>query len=222
MSQSRWPEPLACQAEWLLPDPRQSQKRDPIGMSRPDPILNLTSQVEWESWLEAHSGASAGVWLRLAKKASGQTTLSYGEALDSALCFGWIDGQKRAESDQYWLQRFSPRTARSIWSKINKEKAQSLEAAGRMRPAGLRAIELAKKNGRWENAYASASNSPIPADLQLALDANQQARAFFATLNSRNRFAILFRIQSVKKAETRARKIAQFIEMLTKGETLYP
>ncbi len=191
-------------------------------MNQADPILTLASQVEWESWLEAHGGVSGGVWLRLARKNAGRATLSYAEAVEGALCFGWIDGQKRAESDRYWLQRFSPRTAKSIWSKINKKKAQLLKAAGRMRPAGLRAIELAKRNGRWEKAYASPSSSTIPADLQLALDANKRAKAFFATLSSRNRYAILFRIQNVKRAETRSRKIAQFIEMLANGETLYP
>jgi uncharacterized protein YdeI (YjbR/CyaY-like superfamily) len=191
-------------------------------MSQSDPILTFASQVEWESWLKANGGASAGVWLRLAKRTSRKVTVTYAEALETALCFGWIDGQKRAESDQYWLQRFSPRTAKSIWSKINKEKVQSLKAAGRMRPAGLKAIELAKRDGRWERAYASSSSSTIPADLQRALNANKRAQAFFATLNSRNRYAILFRIQNVKKAETRARKIAQFIEMLADGKTLHP
>ncbi len=191
-------------------------------MSQSDPILTMKSQAEWESWLEANAKTSAGVWLRLAKKTSGVASISYAEAVDSALCFGWIDGQKKAQSDRYWLQRFTPRTAKSIWSKINKTRVQSLEAAGRMRPAGLQAIELAKRDGRWERAYASASGSSVPADLQEALDANMRAKAFFATLNSRNRYAILFRIQNVKRAETRARKIAQFIDMLANGETIHP
>lgn len=189
-------------------------------------ISNLTltcvSQEEWETWLQTNCESSLGVWLRFAKKSSTQTTLSYAQALESALCFGWIDGQKQAESDQFWLQRFSPRTARSIWSKINTEKAEMLEQSGRMRPTGLREIARAKEDGRWERAYTSASNSAVPPDLQVALEENTKAKAFFDTLNSQNRYAILFRIHNVKKAETRAKKIAQFVEMLAKGEKLHP
>jgi uncharacterized protein YdeI (YjbR/CyaY-like superfamily) len=184
--------------------------------------LDFASPDEWEAWLHANGDTSAGVWLQLAKKSSDRGGLSYAQALDSALCFGWIDGRKRAGTDHHWLQRFSPRTARSIWSKINTEKAKALEAAGRMRPAGLREIERARQDGRWEKAYPSASSATVPDDLRLALDANKKAKAFFATLNSQNRYAILFRIQNVKKAETRARKIAQFVEMLAKGEKLHP
>ncbi len=187
-----------------------------------DPILTFTSQAEWASWLERNGSATPGVWLRLAKKSAEQQTVSYAHALESALCHGWIDGQKQAESEHYWLQRFTPRTAKSIWSKINKAKAEALIAAGRMRPAGLLEIDRAKQDGRWDAAYSSASTSTIPDDLQQALDANRKAKAFFATLNSQNRYAILFRIQNVKKAETRIKKIAQFIEMLNNGEKLYP
>ncbi|MGE5453194.1 MAG: YdeI/OmpD-associated family protein [Acidobacteriota bacterium] len=185
------------------------------------PALTCVSQEEWEAWLQMHGEVSAGIWLRLAKKSSGQATLTYAQALESALCFGWIDGQKKAESDQFWLQRFSPRTVKSIWSKINTEKALALIQTGRMRPPGLRQIQLAQQDGRWERAYASASNATIPAELQIALDANSKARAFFDTLDSRNRYGILFRIQNVKKAETRVKKITQFVEMLAKGEKLY-
>lgn len=191
-------------------------------MPSENPTLTCASPDEWEVWLQAHSETSTGIWLRLAKKSSGQVTLTYAEALDSALCFGWIDGQKKAESDEFWLQRFTPRTAKSIWSRINTEKAQALIAAGRMRPSGLRAIALAQQDGRWERAYASPGNATVPADFQTALDANSKAQAFFDTLNRQNRYAILFRIQNVKKAETRARKIAQFVEMLAKGEKLHP
>jgi uncharacterized protein YdeI (YjbR/CyaY-like superfamily) len=187
-----------------------------------DPTLSFTNQAEWESWLERNGGVTPAVWLRLAKKTANQQTVSYAEALESALCHGWIDGQKRAESEHYWLQRFTPRTAKSIWSQINKEKAEALISAGRMQPAGMREINRAKQDGRWESAYLSASKSTIPDDLQQALDANKKAKAFFATLNSQNRYAILFRIQNVKKAETRAKKIAQFIEMLANGEKLHP
>ena len=187
-----------------------------------NPTLTCASQDEWEAWLQTHCASSSGIWLRLAKKSAGQVTLTYAQAVDSALCFGWIDGQKKAESDEFWLQRFTPRTAKSIWSKINTEKAQALMQAGRMRPSGLREIVLAQHDGRWERAYASARNATVPADLQMALDANKKAQAFFDTLDRQNRYAILFRIQNVKKAETRARKIAQFVEMLANGEKLHP
>jgi uncharacterized protein YdeI (YjbR/CyaY-like superfamily) len=175
-----------------------------------------------EAWLERNGSASAGVWLRLAKKGAQDPTVSCAEALESALCFGWIDGQKRAESERYWLQRFTPRTAKSIWSKINTAKAEVLIASGQMRPAGLLEIDRAKRDGRWDAAYSSASKAVVPDDLQAALDANRNAKAFFATLNSRNRYAVLFRIQNSKKHETRARIIAQFVEMLSNGEMLYP
>ncbi|MBR8385146.1 YdeI/OmpD-associated family protein [Burkholderia cenocepacia] len=184
--------------------------------------LTFASQAEWESWLGQNGGTSTGVWLRLAKKGVEQRTVTYEQAVESALCHGWIDGQKKAESEQYWLQRFSPRSAKSIWSKINKDKAEALIAAGRMQPSGLFEIDRARKDGRWEAAYTSASNSTVPDDLQAALDANPKAAKFFATLNSRNRYAILFRIQSAKKPETRARKIAEFIDMLKRGETFHP
>jgi uncharacterized protein YdeI (YjbR/CyaY-like superfamily) len=184
--------------------------------------LTFASQAEWESWLEQNGGTSTGAWLRLAKKGAGQRTVTYEGAVESALCHGWIDGQKKAESEQYWLQRFTPRSAKSIWSKINKDKAEALIVVGRMRPAGLREIEKAKQDGRWEAAYTSASNAIVPDDLQAALDANPKAAKFFATLNSRKRYAILFRIQNARKPETRARKIAEFIDMLKRGETFHP
>jgi len=187
-----------------------------------DPTLTFTNQAEWESWLELNGSVTTGAWLRLAKKTTDQQTVSYAEALESALCHGWIDGQKQSESEHYWLQRFTPRTAKSIWSKINKAKAEALISAGRMQPTGMREIDRAKQDGRWDAAYSSASTSTIPDDLQKALDANKKAKAFFATLNSQNRYAILFRIQNVKKAETRAKKVAQFIEMLAHGEKLHP
>jgi uncharacterized protein YdeI (YjbR/CyaY-like superfamily) len=184
--------------------------------------LTFAAQNEWENWLAKNEGTSTGTWLRLAKKSAKQPTLTYAQALESALCYGWIDGQKQAESEEYWLQRFTRRSAKSIWSKLNKDKAEALIAAGRMRPPGLREIEKAKKDGRWEMAYTSASNSTVPDDLQTALDANPEARTFFATLNSRNRYAILFRIQNAKKPETRARKIEEFVDMLNRGATFYP
>lgn len=187
-----------------------------------DPTLTFANQAEWESWLELNASVASGAWLRLAKRTASQQTVSYAEALETALCHGWIDGQKQAEDEHYWLQRFTPRTARSIWSRINKAKAEALVSAGKMQPAGMREIDRAKKDGRWDSAYSSASKSTVPDDLKEALDANKKAKAFFATLDSRNRYAILFRIQNVKKPETRARKIARFIEMLANGEKLHP
>jgi uncharacterized protein YdeI (YjbR/CyaY-like superfamily) len=187
-----------------------------------EPKLTFATQEEWEAWLENNGSTASGVWLRLAKKSAAEPTISYAQALESALCYGWIDGQKKAENEHYFVQRFTPRRARSIWSKINTAKAEALIASGRMRPAGLLEVDRAKGDGRWDAAYSSASTSTIPDDLQQALDANPKAREFFLTLNSTNRYAILFRIQTVKKAETRARKIAQYIEMLGKGEKLHP
>lgn len=188
----------------------------------PDPTLTFETQAEWESWLELNERVATGVWLRLAKKAAAQRTISYAEAIESALCYGWIDGQKQTESEQYWLQRFTPRTSRSIWSRINTAKAEALLSAGRMRPSGLREIDRAKQAGRWDAAYSPPSTSSIPDDFQRALDANGEAKAFFATLDSQNRFSILFRIRNVKRAETRAKKIAQFVEMLSRREKIHP
>jgi uncharacterized protein YdeI (YjbR/CyaY-like superfamily) len=186
------------------------------------PTIAFATQSAWEAWLERNGSSATGIWLRLAKKSANEKTLSYAEALESALCFGWIDSQKQAENQHYWRQRFTPRSPKSIWSKINTQKAEALIAAGRMRPAGLREVDLAKQDGRWEAAYSSAATSAVPDDFQQALDANTKAKAFFATLNSQNRYAILFRIQNVKKAETRAKKIAQFVAMLANGEKLHP
>jgi uncharacterized protein YdeI (YjbR/CyaY-like superfamily) len=176
---------------------------------------------EWAAWLKKNHRDHPGLWLRFAKKGSALKSVSYQEALEVSLCYGWIDGQKKAESDEAWQQRFVPRTSRSIWSKINREKAMALIASGAMQAAGLEAIENAKENGKWEAAYDSPRGAAVPADLQAALDANPKAAAFFATLDSANRYAILWRIQTVKKAETRARKIEQFIGMLERGEKIH-
>lgn len=186
---------------------------------RPHEFLD---QNAWEHWLTQHGETSAGIWLRLAKKGKGPPSLTYGQAVESALCHGWIDGQKKAESDDYWLQRFTPRTAKSIWSKLNCDRVEALIAAGRMLPSGMREIERAKADGRWAAAYTSPSNSVVPDDLQAALDANPKARAFFATLSGRNRYAILFRLQNAKRPETRLRKIEEFVGMLGRGETIHP
>jgi uncharacterized protein YdeI (YjbR/CyaY-like superfamily) len=185
------------------------------------PVRLFKDEAAWEAWLAKQHAKSAGLWLRIAKAASNVKSVSYAEALDVALCYGWIDGQKKTFDDKTWLQKFTPRGKRSIWSKINREKVQRLTESRRMQPAGLEAVERAKANGQWDSAYDSARTSGVPDDLQRALDANPKAKDFFATLNSANRYAILFRIQTVKKAETRAKKIQQFIGMLERHEVIH-
>ncbi len=184
-------------------------------------ILPFETQQEWEAWLKENQAESKGVWLKLAKKEARTPSVSYAEALDSALCYGWIDGQKAAFDDEYWLQKFTPRTAKSIWSKANCAKAETLMAQGRMQSAGLQQVELAKADGRWERAYESQSKIAIPDDFQVALDNNPQAQDFFNTLDSANRYAFLFRIHAVKKPETRTAKIQKFIEMLKQHQKLH-
>lgn len=186
------------------------------------PILQFRHQQAWAAWLDKNHAASPGVWLRLAKKASAVPSVSYSEAIDAALCYGWIDGQKKSHSEHTWLQKFTPRGKRSIWSKINRQKALTLIKSGRMKPAGLREIERAKKDGRWRAAYDSQSRATAPDDFQAALDRNKRAKTFFATLNGRNRYAVLFRIHTAKKAETRAKRIQQFVKMLEENQTIYP
>jgi uncharacterized protein YdeI (YjbR/CyaY-like superfamily) len=186
------------------------------------PTLPFASKKKWSDWLAKQHDKPAGVWLKLAKKDSGISSVTYEEALDVALSYGWIDGQKKGFDDKYWLQKFTPRGPKSIWSKINTEKAERLIASGEMKPAGLKAVEAAKKDGRWEAAYSSQKNISVPEDFQAALEKNKKAKDFFATLNSANRYAILFRIETAKKTETRARRIQQFIEMLERGEKLHP
>ncbi len=186
------------------------------------PVRLFKDRAAWEAWLARQHAKSAGLWLRIAKAASNVKSVSYAEALDVALCYGWIDGQKKAFDDATWLQKFTPRGKRSIWSKMNREKVQRLVESGRMQPAGLEAVERAKANGQWDSAYDSHRTAGVPDDLQSALDANPEAKAFFATLNSANRYAILFRIQTVKRAETRAKKIEQFVEMLERHEVIHP
>jgi uncharacterized protein YdeI (YjbR/CyaY-like superfamily) len=177
---------------------------------------------DWDAWLEKNHRASTGMWLRLAKKGSELRSVTYKEALEIALCYGWIDGQKRPESEQAWLQRFVPRSSKSIWSKINREKALALIACGDMKAAGLEAIENARKCGRWEAAYDSPSRAAVPPDFQNALDMNPRSKAFFETLDRANRYAVLWRIQTAKKLETRTRKIEQFVAMLERKEKIHP
>ncbi len=186
------------------------------------PTILFADQQAWAEWLDANHTSSPGLWLRLAKKGSGLASVSYAEALDVALCYGWIDGQKRPADAQTWLQKFTPRGKKSIWSKINRDKVEALIANGQMRPAGQAAIDLARADGRWEAAYDSQKNATIPDDLQAALDASPAAAAFFATLNSTNRYAILFRVQTAKKPETRAKRIRDLVAMLERNEKIYP
>lgn len=186
------------------------------------PVILFATPKDWEAWLKENQAESKGLWLRLAKKNSGIESVTYAEALDVALCYGWIDGQKKSYDEATFLQKFTPRGAKSIWSKINREKVEALIKARRMKPAGLNAVESAKQDGRWEAAYDSQSKATVPEDFQAALDQNEKAQAFFATLKSVNRYAILFRIQTARKAETREKRIRQFIEMLEKHETIHP
>ncbi|HZU56263.1 MAG TPA: YdeI/OmpD-associated family protein [Actinocrinis sp.] len=186
------------------------------------PILPFASAQLWASWLaEHHADTPDGVWLKIAKKDSGIPTVTYAEALEEALCFGWIDGQKRSFDETWFLQGFTPRRPRSRWSKVNTEKVQELIAAGRMQPAGLREVEAAKADGRWERAYEAQSVAQVPPDLQAAFDANPKAAEFFATLTGANRYAVLYRIHDAKRPQTRAARIEKFVEMLARGETLH-
>jgi uncharacterized protein YdeI (YjbR/CyaY-like superfamily) len=186
------------------------------------PIISFENQQAWEAWLSDHHADSKGLWLKIAKKGTGIPSAQYPEALESALCYGWIDGQKASFDETYWLQKFTPRRPKSGWSKINRQKAEELIASGRMQPAGMQQVELAKADGRWDAAYDSQSTIAVPDDLQQALDKNPKAKVFFATLNSANRYAILYRIQTAKKPETRAARIEKFIDMLSKNEKLHP
>lgn len=177
--------------------------------------------ADWEQWLEDNQSAE-GVWIKMAKKSSGIDSVRYPEVLDSALCFGWIDGRREALDGVHFLQRFTPRRARSKWSRVNREKVERLLADGRMRAAGLSEVEHARADGRWAAAYDSQRTIGVPADLQRELDARPQAKAFFAQLTSQNRYAILYRLQDAKRPETRTRRLAKFVAMLEAGESIYP
>jgi uncharacterized protein YdeI (YjbR/CyaY-like superfamily) len=185
-------------------------------------IRPFASAEEWEEWLRERHETVPGVWIKFAKKASGLPTVTYLEALHAALRYGWIDGQARSLDDTHYLQRFTPRRARSIWSKRNREFATALIEAGEMEPAGLREVERAKADGRWDAAYDAPSTATVPEDLQTALDANPAAADFFAGLDGQNRYAILHRVQTAKKPETRARRIEKLVAMLAAGETIHP
>jgi uncharacterized protein YdeI (YjbR/CyaY-like superfamily) len=191
-------------------------------LTEADPRLRFADAAAFAAWLAEHAGESAGVWLELGRKGSGVQTITYDEAIEAALRVGWIDGQKRRGDGDVWLQRFSARTRSSRWSKINREKAEALIAAGRMEAAGLAAVEAARADGRWGRAYAGARTIEVPSDLRAALEAEPAAAAFFATLDGANRYAVLYRVHDARRPETRARRIAQFVEMLARGETLHP
>jgi uncharacterized protein YdeI (YjbR/CyaY-like superfamily) len=186
------------------------------------PVISFDTGAAWESWLQAEHASSPGVWLKIAKKGAGAQAVTYPEALAVALCFGWIDGQKGRLDDDYWLQRFTPRKPGGRWSRINTDKAAELIEAGRMRPAGLAEVERARADGRWAAAYEPQSTSAVPDDLAAELARDESARAFFETLNGANRYAILYRIGSAQRPETRARRIAKYVAMLAEHKKIYP
>jgi uncharacterized protein YdeI (YjbR/CyaY-like superfamily) len=185
------------------------------------PILLFASKQELEAWLEENHGGAEGLWLKIAKKGSGVESVDYAEALELALCFGWIDSQKRGFDESFFLQRFTPRRPRGKWSQINRAKAEELIAAGAMRPAGLAEVEAAKSDGRWDSAYAGQQAATVPDDLKQELDRNKAAAAFFAELDGANRYAILYRLQEAKKPETRQKRLRKFVAMLERGEKIH-
>ena len=186
------------------------------------PVHAFATQADFEAWLETEHERAPGLWIRIAKKASGIPTVTPADAIDSCLCFGWIDGKRISGDETTFLQRYTPRRRRSKWSKINRARAEELMAAGRVRPAGLAEIERAKADGRWEAAYDSPANATVPDDLRAALDAEPRAADAFERLDATNRYAVLYRVHDAKRPETRERRIRQFVEMLARGERLYP
>lgn len=190
-------------------------------MNKDIPIKAFTASKEWEKWLSTHHTKSSGVWLQIFKKDSGVKTITYDEALDVALCYGWIDGQKNKHDEDSWLQKFTPRRSKSIWSKRNKEHISRLIKAGKMKSAGLKEVELAKTDGRWEQAYDSPSNMKMPEDFLKAVARNKKAEAFFKTLNKAKTYAIAWRLQTAKKPETRAQRMKELLEMIARGEKLH-
>jgi uncharacterized protein YdeI (YjbR/CyaY-like superfamily) len=185
------------------------------------PILPFASPAELEAWLEDNHASSDGIWLKIAKKGSGIESVNYAEALELALCFGWIDSQKRGLDERHFQQRFTPRRPRGKWSRINREKAERLIASGAMRPAGQAEVDAAKADGRWDAAYPGQRTAEVPDDLRQELDRNEAARDFFAKLDSANRYAILYRLEDAKKPETRAKRLRKFIGMLERGEKIH-
>jgi uncharacterized protein YdeI (YjbR/CyaY-like superfamily) len=206
---------------------RTTRKKKPVagraasksGAASDEPTLSFARAREWHAWLEAHHGTSKGVLLRLPKGT--EKVFTYAEAIDAALAWGWIDSQKRTLDATAWLQRFTPRTPKSPWSKINRTKAEALIQAKKMMPPGLAAIERARGDGRWDSAYDGARASTVPVDLAVALAANRRAASFFATLDGANRYAILYRVQTAKRPETRAERIARFVAMCSRHEVIH-
>lgn len=185
------------------------------------PTIFFPSPGEWEEWLERNHAEADGVWIKMAKKATGIESIRHPEAVEVALCFGWIDGRREGLDDTHFLQRFTPRRPRSRWSRINRDKVEQMTAEGRMRPAGLAEVELAKADGRWEAAYESQGAANVPEDLQRELDARPRAKEFFEGLNSQNRYAIIHRLGEAKRPETRARRLEKFVAMLERGESVH-
>jgi len=210
---------MLAMSDFVQPCP----SRVPLLSPMPDdlPILAFDTATKWEKWLELHHEKSEGVWLRIFKKGSGEKTVTYAEALDGALCYGWIDGQKRAHDDVSFLQRFTPRRARSVWSRVNTGHVERLTAAGRMRPAGVRAVDAAKADGRWERAYVAHRDAEPPEEFMRELKKNRAAYAFYKTLNRANVYAIVYRLTTAKRAETRERWTKRIIEMLANGESFH-
>ena len=190
-------------------------------MAREEEVTEFASAAAFEEWIAAHHATCPGIWLKLRKKGCGVDCLDYAQALDVALCYGWIDGQKDKFDDSCWLQRFTPRTPRSRWSKVNREKASALIEQGRMRAPGMAEVERAQADGRWDAAYAGSKTATVPEDLAVALAASPAAAEFFATLDSQNRYSILYRVQDAKKPETRARRIQKFVEMLAQHQKIH-
>jgi uncharacterized protein YdeI (YjbR/CyaY-like superfamily) len=186
------------------------------------PVHLFVSPKDLEAWLEENHESADGLWLKIAKKGAPEPSVTYGEALEVALCFGWIDSQKRGLDETHFLQRFTPRRPRGRWSKVNREKAEALIEAGLMRPAGLAQVKAAKEDGRWEAAYESQGSAKVPPDLQRELDRNEAAAEFFASLDGANRYAILYRLDEAKKPETRERRLRKFVAMLEREEKLHP
>lgn len=185
------------------------------------PLMAFASQPEFEAWLEANQALTTGIWLKIAKKGSGISTVSYEEAVETCLCFGWIDGQVKAYDGKFYLQGLTPRRPRSVWSQVNLQRVERLMAAGRLRPAGLKEVEAAKADGRWEAAYHPASTAQVPDDLQAAIDASPAAKAFFPTISKANRYALIYRVNEAKRPETRQRRIEQFVQMLADHRTIH-
>jgi uncharacterized protein YdeI (YjbR/CyaY-like superfamily) len=183
-------------------------------------VKRFATEDAWEKWLEANHGKSTGLWLKISKKGASTSSVTYAEALDVALCFGWIDGQKKSYDEEHFLQKFTPRRKRSLWSKRNVEKVEALTKAGRMQPAGQAEVNAAQADGRWQQAYASSNTIEVPEDFQKALNKNAAAKAFFATVTKAQRYSFLWRIETAKKAETRERRIREYVELLANQKTL--